>query len=214
MTVDERDIINRIAKVEVTSLRHLRMLEEQKAWKREAGFEYIETSAEMDARRSRTNLVSAPFLYRKMFNPRRPRTPDEFTLEMRVDVEGLRMEIILLQPPQCDASPRRLPAIGTRSDEPGVSRAETATETEEIVPQASVDGVLRLNCRSPEQGFVLFQPDVGADDNNEATSQQATACEEFTRPPKKRQQQGMTARSTEQSMQFDRGRSAIKTLIF
>ena len=31
-------------------MRRLLMLEEQKAWKREAGFDYIETAAEMDAR--------------------------------------------------------------------------------------------------------------------------------------------------------------------
>ena len=78
MTVGESDIIKIVAEVEATSwhlretirvrelvathrlgqMRHLRMLEEQKAWKRKAGFDYIKTAAEMDARRSRTNLVS------------------------------------------------------------------------------------------------------------------------------------------------------------
>ena len=71
------------------------MFEEQKAWKRDAGFDRIETAAEMDAQRFRTSLVSEPFLYSNMSNPRRPHTPDEFTLEVRVDVERLRMEIIL-----------------------------------------------------------------------------------------------------------------------
>ena len=42
-------------------MRRLWMLEGQKAWKREADFDYIDTAAEMDARRSRTNLVSEPF---------------------------------------------------------------------------------------------------------------------------------------------------------
>ena len=99
------------------------------------------------------NLVSEPFFYSKIFNPRWPHTPDEFTLERRVDVDRLRMEIVLSQPeppPQCNPSPRRLPAvdtgseqpgtprrspaIGTGSDEPGVSRAETqSTEREELV---------------------------------------------------------------------------------
>ena len=51
-------------------MRHLQMLEEQKAWKREAGFDYTETAAEMDARRSRTNLVSEPFFSIKMFSRR------------------------------------------------------------------------------------------------------------------------------------------------
>ena len=82
-------------------------------------------------------------VYRNMFNPRRPHTLNEFTLEMRVDVEQLRTEIGLLQPApsQCDSSPRRLPAvdtgsevpgtlrhspaIGTGSDEPGVSQTQT-----------------------------------------------------------------------------------------
>ena len=96
-------------------MRRLRMLEEQKAWKREVDFDYIDTAAEMDARRSRTNLVSEP-LKSKMSNLRWPHIHDEFTLEMRVDVEGLRMEIVLSQPeppPQCDASPQRLPAVDT-----------------------------------------------------------------------------------------------------
>ena len=119
-----------------------------------------------------------------MFNRRRPHTPDEFILEMRVDVERLRMEIILSQPaprPQCDSSPRRLPvvdtgseesgtprrspAIGTGSDEPGVSRAETSTDKEETVSlEASVDSFLHLNCTSPEQECILLQLDVGVDD--------------------------------------------------
>ena len=126
-------------------MRRLRMLKEQKAWKREASFDYIDTATEMDVvQRFRTNLVLDPFFYSKMFNRRRPHIPDEFTLEMRVDVEGLKMEITPSQPEpplQCDPSPRRLhavatgleepgtprrsPAIGTGSDEPVISRAET-----------------------------------------------------------------------------------------
>ena len=109
------------------------MLQEQKSWKREAGFDYIDTAAEMDARRSRTNLVPEPFFYSKMSNLRWPHTHDEFTLEIRVDVEGLRMEIVLSQPepsPQCDASPRRLPAVDTGSEEPGTPRRSPAIGTE------------------------------------------------------------------------------------
>ena len=41
-------------------MRCLWMLEEQKAWKREASFDYNETAAEMNARRSRTDLVLEP----------------------------------------------------------------------------------------------------------------------------------------------------------
>ena len=66
------------------------------------------------------------FFYSKMFNPRRPHTHGEFTLEVRVDAEGLnaeglRMEIILSQPEppsQCDPSPRLLPTVDTGSEEP------------------------------------------------------------------------------------------------
>ena len=155
-----------------------------------------------------------------MFIPRRPHTPDGFTLEMRVDVELLRMEVALSQSaprPQCDPSPRRLPAvdtgseepgalrrslaINTGSDEPGVSRAQT-TERKQIFPlETSVNGFLRYNCTSPDQEdtIILLQPDVGMDDSNETTTQEAAACAEFVRPTKKRQKQGMTAWSTEQN---------------
>ena len=78
-----------------------------------------------------------------------------------------------------------------------------------VALQASVDGVLRFNnCTSPEQECILFQPDVGVDGDRDqpTTSQRATAREEFARPTKKRQQQRMTAWTTEQSKQFDLGR--------
>ena len=91
-------------------MRRLLMLEEHKTWKREFGFDRIETVAEMDINRSRTSTspVPDPFFYSIMLNPRRPHTPDEFTLEMRVDVERRRLDITLSQPapqPQCDPSP-------------------------------------------------------------------------------------------------------------
>ena len=113
----------------------------------------------MDAQRFCTNLISEPF-YSKLCNPRWPQTPDEFTLEVRVDVKRLKMEVVLSQPAppsQYDPSlrrlpvvdtgseepgtPRRSPAIGTGSDEPGVSRAEThSMAREKTFPlQASED---------------------------------------------------------------------------
>ena len=122
--IDESDARKIIAEVQATSWRlrdecirvrelpvthrlgqmcRLRMLEEQKAWKREAGFDRIETAAEMDAQRFRSGL-SEPY-YRKLSKPRWLHTCDEYTLEMRVDVERLKMEILLSQPappPQCD----------------------------------------------------------------------------------------------------------------
>ena len=226
MSIDESNIRKIIAEVQATTWRlrecirarklaathrlgqmcRLRMLEEQTAWKREAGFDHIETAAEMDAQRFRTNLVLEPF-YSKVFNPRWPHTPDEFTFKMRVDVERLRMEIVLSQPEppsQCDPSPRRLPvvdtrpeepetprrssAIGTGSDEPGVSRAK---ERDEKFPlQASVNVFLRFNCTSLDQEdtIILLLPNVGVDHDKDqpTTSQQATVREEFARPTKKR----------------------------
>ena len=166
MTVDEHVITKRISKdVEETiwciretirvgelavrhrlgKMRRLLMHEKHKTWKREFGFDRIETATEMDEKRSHTSTspVPDPFFYRNMVIPRLPHTPDEFTLERKVDVEELRMEIILLQPAssQCDplarrdaadtgsepVKPRRSLAIGTASDGPGILRFETST---------------------------------------------------------------------------------------
>ena len=228
MPFDERAIAKMIAEVEATrwrlretvrvrelapthrqgKIRRLLMLEKQKAWKREFGFDCIETAAAMDEKRFRTSLVSDPFFYSNKFHPRRPHTPDEFTLEMRVDVERLRMDITLSQPapqPQCVPSPgraavgtgleepgtpRRSPAIGTGSDGPGVSRVETLTEEDGILPlETSMDGFLHSNCTSLDQECILHQPDVGVDDEKETTTttQHAAAREELARPTKKRQ---------------------------
>ena len=118
MTVDEHVIAKMIAEVEATSwrpretirvrelaathrlgqMRRLLMLEEKKAGKQEFGFDRIETAAEMDEKRFRTSLVSDPFFYRNRLNTRRQHTPDEFILEMKVDIKQLRMKIILSQP--------------------------------------------------------------------------------------------------------------------
>ena len=78
-------------------MRRLLMHEKHKAWKREFGFDRIKTATEMDEKRSRTSTrpVLDLFFYRDLAIPRYPHTPDEFTLEMKVDVDGLRMEIIL-----------------------------------------------------------------------------------------------------------------------
>ena len=107
-------------------MRRLLMHEKHKAWKREFGFDHIETAAEMDEKRSRTRTshVPNPFFYRNMIIPRHPHTPDEFSLEMKVDVESLRMEIILSQTAssQCDPSPRRAAVDGVR----GTRNAATA----------------------------------------------------------------------------------------
>ena len=87
---------------------------------------------------------------------------------------------------------------------------------EAIFPlETSMNGFLRSTCTSIEQEYILLQlnvgvndkrvqPEVGVDDNNDATTQQATVREEFVSPTEKRQ--GTTAWATEQHKQFERGR--------
>ena len=108
-------------------MRRLRMLEEQKACKREAGFDRIEITAETDAQCFRTGFDMDPF-YTKLYNPRWYHFPEEHKLDMDVEIERLRLEILLSQPappPQCDSSPRRLPAVGTGLKEPRTPHTET-----------------------------------------------------------------------------------------
>ena len=188
----------------------------------------------MDEKRSRisTSPVPNPFFYRNMVIPEHPHSPEEFNLRMKVDVKGLRMEIILSQPAssECDPSPRRAavdtgpvepgtppqsPAISTGSG-PKASRVETQMEENIFSFEASTDGFLDSNCTSPEQEYILIksreeyillqvQPEVGMDDSNNATASQAAAREESARLLIG-QQQGMTALSTDQNRQYDRGR--------
>ena len=149
----------------------------------------------MDEKRSRTSTrpVPDPLFYRNMVTPRHPHTPNEFTLQMKVDVDGLRLEIILSQPAssQCYLSPqratvytgsdepgkpRRSPAIGTGSDGPGILRFETLTEEKGLFPlETSIDGFFNSNFTYTEKEYLLLQPDIGMDDNNETTTQQAAA---------------------------------------
>ena len=98
MTIKEHDFAKMIAEIEATSwrlretirvrelaathrpgqMRRLLMHEKHKTWKREFGFDRIETAAEMDEQRSRTSTrpVPDPFFYRNMVIPRHPHTPD------------------------------------------------------------------------------------------------------------------------------------------
>ena len=243
MTIKERGFARMSEDVKATiraathrlgQMRRLLMHEKHKAWKQEFGFDRIETAAEMDEKRSRTSTspVPNPFSYRNMVIPRHHHTPDEFTLEMKVDAEGLRMEIILSQPAssECDPSPRRAavdtgsekprmppqsPAISTGSG-PGALRAETQMEEEVFPFETSMDGFLRSSITSMEHEYILLQsnvevndnivqPIVGVDDNNDATTQQVAVREEFVSLTEKRQ--GTTTWGTEQHKQFDRGRS-------
>ena len=203
MPIEESDVRKIIAEVEATSrrlrecirvrelasthrlgrMRRLRMLGQQKAYKREAGFDRIETIAEMCERHFIADFHSET-LYTKLYNPKWPHTPEEHTVEMRVDVDRLRMENFISQPappPQCDSSPRRSPAIGTRSDEPGGSRAESqSTEREESFPlQASVDGFLHVvSCISPEQECILLQPTTSQQTAARETIEEAAAAKD------------------------------------
>ena len=183
------------------------MLEEQEAWKREAGFDRIQIIAQMDAQRFRAGFDSEP-LYSKLYNPRWPHTPEVHTLDMRADVERLRMKIVLSQPappPQCGSSPRRSPAVGTGLDEPGVPRVETqSTEREGTFPlQASLDGCTNLD---QEDTAIWLQAHVGVDDAETTTTKdQVASREEFARPPKKRQQRRVTAWGADQTKELDPG---------
>ena len=81
-------------------MRRVRMLEKQAAWKRKGGFEKNEIIAEMyehTVRRLHSDFDSKP-LYTDLYNPRWPPNSEEFTLEMNVEVERLRMEILRSQP--------------------------------------------------------------------------------------------------------------------
>ena len=242
MTVEERDFTRMSENVKTTiwaathrlgQMRCLLMHEKHKVWKREFGFDRIETTAEMDEKRFRTSTspVPNPFFYRNMVIPSHPHTPDEFTLKIKVDVEGLRMEIIVSQPAssQCDPSPRRsavdtgsvepgtppqLPAISTGSL--GASQAATQME-EEIFPfESRTDGTLNQNFTSTEEeSALLHQQDVGVDDDEKettTTTQQTAVREEFVNYTEERQ--GTTAWATKQHKLFDRGRLSAMQLIF
>ena len=108
---------------------------------------------------------------------------------MKVDVEGLRMEIVLSQPSssECDTSPQRA-AVDTGSEEPGTptqspaiskgsgpeaQQAETQMHGGIFPFEASTDGLLDKNVTSTkqEEPALLCQPDVGVDDEEkEATT--------------------------------------------
>ena len=60
-------------------MRRLRMLEEQKAWKTEAGFDRIEIIAEMRAQHLHAGFDSEP-LYTGLYNLRWPHSPEEHKL--------------------------------------------------------------------------------------------------------------------------------------
>ena len=74
-------------------------------------------------------------LYTGPYNPQRLLSPQEFTAEMNVEVESLKLEILLAQippPPQYELLPRRSPAAGTGLDEPEVPHPVTQQTEQEI----------------------------------------------------------------------------------
>ena len=212
------------------------MLEEQKAWKREAGFVYIETAAETDARRSRSNVVSGTLFYRNMFNLSRPYILDEFTLEMRVDVECLRMEITLTQPapqPRYDPTPRRLRAadtgseepgtlrrslaIGTGSEEPGVSRAQTSTDTEEMFPlESSTYVFFAFKLHKPRAG--VYFASARRRGRRWETNYRYFTISRCSRGVRENNDEAAATKDNsincQSKKQFDRGRSTVKSLFF
>ena len=89
-------------------MHRLRILEEPKAWKRKAGFDRIEITAEMDEQCLYTGFDLQLF-NTKLYNPRWSHSSEEHKLEMEVNVERLRMEVLLSEPtppPQCHSSTR------------------------------------------------------------------------------------------------------------
>ena len=110
-------------------MRSVKMLEKRATWMRENGFDRIKVFAEMHEetlRRLPVGLHLKPF-YTGLYNPRRPPTPDQYTVNMKLEVETLRLEILLSQPltpPQFDISPRRSPAAGTGFNKPRVPHTE------------------------------------------------------------------------------------------
>ena len=121
------------------------------------------------------------------------------------------MEIVLSKlepPPQWDPLPRRLPAVDTGSEEP-----RTLQRSPTIGKGSDEPGVSRAQSAERKCFFPLQANFDGVDDNDEATtSQQATACEEFARPK--------TAAAKDDSMDYrakqaiSSRRSTVKSLLF
>ena len=97
-------------------------------------------------------------------------------LEMSVEVDKLKMEILLSGPPpqpHCDSSPQRLPAAGTELDEPGVLHAVTQQTWQKgaFFFQADADGFLHVGGKNlDQQGTTSIQADVGIKSDATTTS--------------------------------------------
>ena len=194
-----------VASHRLKPMRCLRMLEEQKVWKREAGFDRTEIMAETHVQRVHVGFDSEP-LYTGLYNPQWPHTPKEYNLELDVEVERLKLKILLSGPPtslQDDLSPGQSHAAGTGLDEPGVPHAETQPDQEGIFPfQVDIDGFLHVICASilEQEGSLSFQAGIGV--NLEPVTVQI-AARQLARLPIGWQQRGTT--STGHSKQFNPG---------
>ena len=84
---------------ELDQMQSVGMLEQRATKMRENGFDRIEVVAEMleeTLRRLDAGFDPEPFNTR-LYNPRRPPTPEQFTLNMTVEVESLTLERLLSQ---------------------------------------------------------------------------------------------------------------------
>ena len=79
----------------IERLQSLRMLKQRATWMRENSFDRIDVIAEMHKEICR--CLHADFdpehFCTGLYNPRQPPTPKEFTLDMTVEVENLRLEL-------------------------------------------------------------------------------------------------------------------------
>ena len=148
-------------------MRRLRMLEEQELGSERVA-DRIEIIAEMHAYRLHAGFGSEP-LCTGLYNLRWPHNVEEYTLKMNVEIERLKLEILLLEPPpqpHCDLSPRRSPTIGTGLDKPEMPHSvtqQTAQKGTSPFQAYYVDGFLHVDCTrilDPE-GTVLLEADVG-----------------------------------------------------
>ena len=94
---------------------NVRMLEYRATWMRENGFDRTEVIADRQEeilRHMHARFDPEPF-YIRLYNPRRPPTPEKTILDMTVEVESLRLEILLSQPllpqPLLQQSPAQSP---------------------------------------------------------------------------------------------------------
>ena len=173
------------------------MLEKQEAWKIEDGFDRIDIIAEIyeqALRRLHAGFDSKP-RYTGFYIPRWLPNSKEFTMEMNVEVEILKLEIRFSQlppPPQYDLSPRRSPMARTGLDEPRgpYDELQQAEQEGSFHFEAYFDGFLHVDCINiPEQKRTKLssQADVGANHEEKTTAQVATH-EEFEKLPIGRQQ--------------------------